>query len=160
MSADTARYLQLLEERLALLGSLTTALAAARTDIVSLDINGLEARIAEQERLCAEIRSLDTQLDRVQRQCAAHIHVQPAALVPSQPPPTIGSASHSDFIRCRETLDRLNRVQATVKLLNAEHQALLRRSRRTVSALLHSYHSFSLTYSNPADNRASAAEGF
>jgi hypothetical protein len=152
MSAETARYLELLEERLALLGSLAAALTAARTDIVSLDINGLEARIAEQERLCIEVRSLDAQLDRVQRQCAAHFMGQSA--------PTPGRSLDTDLIRRRETLDRLNRVQATVKQLNAEHQALLRRSRRTVSALLHSYHSFSSTYSNPADPRPSAAESF
>ena len=151
MSAETTRYLELLEERLALLGSLAAALTAARTDIVSLDINGLEARISEQERLCMEIRSLDTQLDRVQRQCVTHIGAASR--------PAAGQASDADSTRRRETLDRLTRVQASVKQLNDEHQALLRRSRRTVSALLNSYHSFALTYSNPSDPRASAGEG-
>jgi FlgN protein len=143
VSAETARYLELLEERLALLGSLATALTAARLDIVSLDIDGLEARISEQDRLCTEIRALDLQLDRVQQQCTAHLG--PASLQAAGAPPDPA------FVRCRETLDRLTRVQATVKQLNNEHQALLRRSRRTVNALLNSYHSFAITYSNPVE---------
>ncbi len=151
MSAETTRYLELLEERLALLGSLATALTAARTDIVSLDINGLESRIAEQEKLCTQIRSLNTQLDRVQRQCVKNIATSSDS--------DIGPSMDADSTRRRETLDRLSRVQASVKQLNEEHQALLRRSRLTVSALLNSYHSFALTYSNPSDPRTSAGEG-
>ena len=150
MSAETTRYLELLENRLALLGSLATALTAARLDIVSLDINGLEARITEQERLCTEIRSLDVQLDRVQRQYVTHATIAPAQ--------SASSPADSDATRRRETLDRLARVQASVKQLNQEHQALLRRSRRTVSALLNSYHSFALTYSNPSDERVAVGE--
>jgi hypothetical protein len=142
VSAETARYLELLEERLALLGSLASALTAARLDIVSLDIDGLEARISEQDRLCAEIRSLDLQLDRVQLQCRTHLGVASPQRNSVSPDPAAA--------RQRETLDRLIRVQASVKRLNNEHQALLRRSRRTVSALLNSYHSFAITYSNPA----------
>ena len=65
----------------------------------------------------------------------------------------------ADSIRCRETLNRLARVQANVMQLNDEHQALLRRSRRTVSALLNSYHSFAMTYSNPSTQSASTGEG-
>ena len=151
MSAETTRYLELLEERLALLGSLATALTAARLDIVSLDIDGLEARISEQDHLCAEIRSLDVQLDRVQLQCSAHL-----GLASPQVPE---AASDPAFIRRRETLDRLTRVQASVKQLNNEHQALLRRSRRTVNVLLNSYHSFAMTYSNPVDEHAIVGEG-
>ena len=151
MSAETTRYLELLEERLALLGSLATALTAARLDIVSLDIDGLEARISEQDRLCAGIRSLDAQLDRVQLQCSAHLGLTSPQIreAPSDPA----------FIRRRETLDRLTRVQASVKQLNNEHQALLRRSRRTVNVLLNSYHSFAMTYSNPVDEHAIVGEG-
>jgi uncharacterized caspase-like protein len=150
MRSETTRYLELLEQRLALLGSLASALTAARADIVSLDISGLESRIVEQERLCVEIRSLDAQLDRVQRQCANYIGAAPA-----QAPR--GSVD-ADTIRRRETINRLNRAQAAVKKLNDEHRALLRRSRRTVSALLNSYHSFAMTYANPGVSSASAGE--
>jgi hypothetical protein len=151
VSVETTRYLELLEERLALLGSLATALAAARTDIVSLDIDGLEGRIADQEKLCTEIRALDIQLDCIQRQCMTHI-----AGASRQ---TNGSTLDSEVTRRRETLGRLAQAQARVQKLNNEHQALLRRSRRTVSALLNSYHSFALTYSNPSQELAIAGKG-
>ncbi|MGB2592274.1 MAG: flagellar export chaperone FlgN [Candidatus Acidiferrum sp.] len=150
MSADTARFLELLEDRLALLGSLAEALTAARLDVMSLDIDGLEARIGEQERLCREIRSLDVQLDRVQRQCGEHVAGRAAG--------GRDAAGDSETVRRRETLERLMRVQANVKQLNQEHQALLRRSRRTVNALLNSYHTFAMTYSNPSDERVAAGE--
>jgi hypothetical protein len=150
MSADSTRFLELLEQRLALLGSLAAALTAARTDIVSLDITGLEARIAKQEELCTQIRSLDSQLDRVQLQCATHMN--PFSIHPA------GSTADPAAVRCRETIDRLSRVQATVKQLNRQHQSLLRRSRRTVSALLNSYHSFAMTYSNPSNEQVAAGE--
>jgi hypothetical protein len=58
----------------------------------------------------------------------------------------------------RATLDRLHTAQVRVKQQNEAHQVLLRRSRRTVSALLNSYHSFALTYSDPSSRRASAGE--
>jgi len=144
MSADHTRYLDLLERRLALLGSLASALTAARTDIVALDIAGLESRIADQDKLCAEIRSLDAHLDRVQQQCATH------AVAPAP-------ASDPDSLRCREILARLSQAQATVRRLNDEHRALLRRSRRTVHALLNSYHSFAMTYANPSDSRTTSS---
>jgi hypothetical protein len=150
VSAETTRYLELLEQRIALLGSLADALMAARADVVSLDLDGLEARIADQERLCGEIRSLDAHIDRVQRQCAAHLAVGPAES-------TTVAADHGNP-RLRETLDRLNEAQAGVKQLNDTHQVLLRRSRRTVGALLNSYHSFATTYSDPSSARATEGE--
>jgi len=146
MSSDTTRFLDLLERRLALLSSLAAALTAARTDIVSLDVSGLEARLADQEKLCTEIRALDTHIDRIQRQCTTH------AIPPA-------SQSSPDALRCREILARLAATQAAVQQLNQQHRALLRRSRRTVHALLNSYHSFAMTYANPADPRASRAAG-
>lgn len=152
MSAETTRFLELLENRLALLGSLAEALSAARLDVVSLDITGLEGRIGDQERLCREIRTLDGELDRVQKQCGAHIKAD------SNGASANASAENSEARRCRETLERLTRVQTKVKQLNQEHKALLRRSRRTVNALLNSYHTFAMTYANPADERVAVGE--
>ena len=45
MSADATRYLDLLEQRIALLGSLADALVSAGASISAFDIDGLEARI-------------------------------------------------------------------------------------------------------------------
>jgi hypothetical protein len=150
VTSETTRYLELLEQRIALLGSLAESLVAARTDVVSLDINGLESRITSQERLCSDIRSLDAQIDRLQRQCAAQLGV------PSEKILTPGA--HSDGQRMREILSRLQAAQTSVKQLNDAHQALLRRSRRTVGALINSLHSFAMTYSDPSAVRESAGE--
>lgn len=152
MSTESARFLELLECRLALLGSLAEALSAARLDVVSLDITGLEERVREQERLCREIRTLDSELDRVQKQCGARVAAG------SNRASAGGDAETPEAQRCRETIERLARVQSKVKQLNQEHQALLRRSRRTVNALLNSYHSFAMTYANPAEERVAVGE--
>ena len=150
MTTDTTRFLELLEQRIALLGSLADSLVAARTDVVSLDINGLESRIAHQEHLCNDIRSLDGQLDRVQRQCAAQL------ALPSEN--ILASGASSGGQRMREILTRLQAAQSSVQQLNDAHQLLLRRSRRTVSALLNSMHSFAMIYSDPSAVREPAGE--
>jgi hypothetical protein len=150
VTAETQRYLELLEQRIALLSSLAESLSAASTGLVSFDLDSLESRIAEQERLCTDIGALDGQIDRVQRQCAAHLataHNQDSRTAPDP-----------DTRRLRETAGRLSKVQSTVKQLNDAHQILLRRSRRTVGALLNSYHSFAMTYSDPSAVRVTAGE--
>jgi hypothetical protein len=150
VSAETAHYLELLDRRILLLGSLSDALLAARADVVSLDLDGLESRIADQQHLCDEIRSLDADIDHVQHQCAAHLGVGLDKSAPDTP--------NHDNRGLPETLDRLQKAQLRVQQLNDAHQILLRRSRRTVGALLNSYHSFALTYSDPSSVRAPAGE--
>jgi hypothetical protein len=152
VNAETTLYLELLEQRIVLLGSLSQAFLAARTDVVSFDLDGLETCIADQERLCVEIRSLDVSVDRLRFQCAARLSVSPDKSATETP--------DHDNRPLRETLDRLHTAQVRVKQQNDAHQILLQRSRRTVSALLNSYHSFALTYSNPSSGRASAGESF
>jgi hypothetical protein len=152
MNTEMSQYLVLLEQRITLLGSLANSLAAARTGIVALDINGLEQRIQEQQKVCVNIQALDAQIDRIQRDCAANMGLTApsTALVP---------ILESGSLRLRETLARLDQVQSMVKKLNTEHQLLLRRSRRTVCALLNSYHSFALTYSEPGAPRSTSVGG-
>lgn len=151
MGAETQNLLALLERRIALLGSLAEALSAASSSTVAFDIDGLEARIAEQERLCNEIRSLDSQLDAMQRHCAGQAVLN--GISTSVAPAVSGSAD------LQSAAVRLKQVQTRVKELNDAHQALLRRSRRTVSALLRSYHRFaSGTYSNPSAPRPAIGE--
>jgi outer membrane murein-binding lipoprotein Lpp len=152
MNTETSQYLALLEQRITLLASLANSLAAARTGIVALDINGLEERIQEQEKLCVNIQTLDAQIDRIQTDCATNMGLTAATAALT---PILDSGS----VRLRETLARLNQVQSVVKKLNAEHQLLLRRSRRTVCALLNSYHSFALTYSEPGAPRSTNVGG-
>jgi hypothetical protein len=150
MTTDAQRYLELLEQRIALLGSLAESLLAAGTGLVSFDLDSLESRISEQERLCTDIQALDGQIDRVQQQCAAHLAVAPNNASRAVPGP--------DTRLLRETAGRLSKIQSTVKQLNDAHLVLLRRSRRTASALLNSYHSFATTYSDPSASRVAVGE--
>jgi hypothetical protein len=152
VTTESQHFLDLLEQRVALLTSLAESLSAASSSLVSFDIDSLESRIAQQERLCTDIRALDTQIDRVQRQCATQLG---ASATPSA---VSNSAPDAGTLRLRETSARLTKIQSTVKQLNDAHRILLRRSRRTVSALLNSYHSFAPTYSDPASPRVSIGE--
>ena len=150
MSADTTRYLDLLEQRIVLLGSLANALVSAGASISAFDIDGLEARIATQQQLCAEISALDSQIDVVQRHCAEQV-VSPSTN-------KISPATTPENSPMRQTLARLQAVQSSVKQLNEAHKILLQRSRRTVGALLNSYHTFAVTYADPAAPRAAIGE--
>ena len=153
MNAEITRYLDLLEQRILLLRSLSDALVAARTDIVSFDLDGLEARITDQGRLCGQIHSLDAHIDRLQLQCSIGLAASPEYRALQMPTPPM-----SDDRRLQETLGRLHETQARVKQLNDAHQVLLRRSRRTIGALLNSYHSFALTYPDPSSPCMPAGE--
>ena len=148
MTAETQNLLDLFERRIALLNSLAEALSGASASAVAFDIDGLESRIAQQESLCDEIRSLDAGLDRMQNRCARQASLGAASV--SIP------ASAAAANELQRAASRLREAQARVKVLNESHQALLRRSRRTVNALLRSYHTFAMdVYSNPASGFAS-----
>jgi hypothetical protein len=86
----------------------------------------------------------------MQQKCATHLNASSGA--------GISPAGGPDGSPLGETLARLRAVQTTVKQLNDAHQVLLLRSRRTVGALLNSYHSFAMTYSDPASARTSIGE--
>jgi hypothetical protein len=149
VNAEKQQYLGLLERRIELLGALAEALKASTADVVSLDIDSLESRIILQQQLCVEIHALGPQLDRVQRQCATYLQASGAGRK--------DAAGSGEDARISESIQRLRDVQASVKTLNSTHQALLRRSRRTVGALLNSYHTFAMTYADPG--RAAVGEG-
>jgi peptidoglycan hydrolase CwlO-like protein len=144
--AEIAGYLNFLEQRIALLGSLSDALVAARAAIVSFDVDDLEARIADQNLLCGKIRSLDQHIE--QFECATFSSENAYG--------SVTQTHNEDDPALLAALDRLKQAQARVKQLNDAHQVLLRRSRRTVSALLTSYHSFALTYADPSSVREPA----
>src|SRR3977135_3149810 len=104
MSADTTRYLDLLEQRIVLLGSLANALVSAGASISAFDIDGLEARIATQQQLCAEISALDSQIDAVQRHCAERVVLPRANDIRLTGPPEDSAL--------RQTLKRLQAIQS------------------------------------------------
>jgi len=150
MNAGATRYLDLLEQRIALLGSLADALVSAGASISAFDIDGLEARIVTQQQLCAEISALDSRIDAVQRHCAEQV-----ALPRANDIRLTGPTEDSPL---RQTMERLQAIQSSVNQLNEAHKILLQRSRRTVGALLNTYHTFAMTYADPAAPRAAIGE--
>ena len=139
-NTDTQRYLDLLEQRIAVLGSLAEALTAARQDMVCLDVNGLEARIAQQQDLCWQVCALDIQLDELQTQCANRLAASGT--------PTCGDNQELGRLLA-QTRGLMKTAQGRLKALNTSHQALLHRCRRTTRALLNSYATFADTYGDP-----------
>jgi hypothetical protein len=138
MSKENATHLELLEQRIELLNSLSATLLAVRTAMTSFDIDSLESRIAQQQAICAEIRKLDEQTKRVQHQCAVHPGLRG------------GEETIANSPELEATVLRLHHAQDTVKQLNSAHQALVRRSHRTVTALLNSLHTFEGNYRKAA----------
>ena len=148
MTPDNKPYLKLLERRLDLLGSLAMALRECRGDFIAMDLGAMERRIAEQEQLCARIRSLDSEISNMQARCSA------SASAPRSADPASRSSSaegNSDTDRqIRATMGRISAAQLELKRANDAHQAMLRRSRRTVQVLLNIFNSLSPTYAAPA----------
>jgi len=135
VTTESTRLLRLLERRLDLLGTLTVTLQESRNDFVAMDLSGMVRRVAEQEQLCARIRSLDSEISSVQAQCAGRAGL-----------PDIDVKNGEQI---RVMLARISAAQLELKRANDAHQAMLRRSRRTVQVLLNVFNSFAPTYSAP-----------
>jgi predicted nuclease with TOPRIM domain len=150
MNNEIQRYLALLDQRIALLETLAKSLVDARQDVVGLDVSGLEARIAEQERLCKQVGTLDGQLTGFAK--------QGLGTLPSEGAQHWQGKMENVGIRERlaEIRAKMQAAQNRVKELNATHQLLLQRCRRTAGALLNMYAKFEVTYAKPAAPRIAA----
>ncbi len=147
MTSESTRYLKLLERRLDLLGALSDTLAKSRTDFVSMDLGAMERRIAEQEQFCKQIRSLDADITNAQVRCAQSAGLRPCTDAISWSPASGGDVRQDEQIQI--TLGRIAAAQVELKRINDSHQAMLRRSKRTVQVLLNLFNSFAPTYSAP-----------
>lgn len=117
MKDDTSTICGLLGERLRLLDSLAVELRACSNAMVALDLDGIHHRVAQQEQICQQIRSVDREIGVLQQRWSAGEKEQalPAA---------------------KDLLGRISCAQAEVRRLNSAHAALLRRSRRTLRAMM------------------------
>jgi len=152
MSSQAQQIVELLEQRLAAMNEVAQSLANAGAAIAACDIDGLEARILDQEALCQKIRNLDTQLEAMQaRQALRNSNTSPNSVLCSP------DGKGQDELQA--TMAHLQEVHLRVKVLNANHAELLRRSRRTVNALTQAYQIFSAgTYRDPATRTVSPGE--
>ena len=148
MNKESTQYLGLLERRLGLLDHLSRALADSRSDFISLDMEAVHKRISDQEQFCKQIQSLDAEITRAQVRCAEASRAKPRANAIFWPGSPNEDAATSE--RIRTTMERVAAAQSELRRLNDAHQAMLRRSRRTVNALLNLFQSYAPTYSEPA----------
>jgi hypothetical protein len=142
--------LGLLERRLTLLDSLSKTLAESRNQFISMDLEAIGARIAEQEQICAQIRSLDAEITSAQVRCAERAGVRPCRDAIAWLDLGDGDGDGGQNEQIRLTLRRVAEAQTKLKRLNDAHQAMLRRSRRTVNVLLNLFNSYAPTYGAPA----------
>jgi FlgN protein len=124
---DTSTICDLLGERLKLLDSLAVELRACGDAMVALDLDGIHHRVAQQEQVCRQIRSVDRDIELLQQRWSAGEREQslPAA---------------------KDLLTRISSAQSEVRRLNTAHSALLRRSRRTLRAMMNFVNFYGGTY--------------
>lgn len=152
MKSESQRYLGLLEQRLSLLESLSKTLAASRGDFIAMDLEAMQSRIQEQERFCAEIRTLDNHITSAQVRCANAAGVLPRAneiFWPDTVPSDTGIGE-----QIQGAMQRVAAAQVELKRLNDAHQAMLRRTRRTVGVLLNFFHAHAPSYAVPPSPQA------
>jgi hypothetical protein len=152
LKSESQRYLGLLEQRLSLLEALSKTLAASRADFVAMDLESIQARIQEQERFCTEIRALDNHITNAQVRCATAAGLPPRANEIFWPD-TLNSDARIDE-RIRGAMQRVAVAQTELKRLNDAHQAMLRRTRRTVGVLLNFFHAHGPSYAVPPSVQA------
>jgi hypothetical protein len=148
VKSESARYVELLERRLTLLGSLIQTLEEWRQAFIGFDLQKAEQRIAEEEQLCRLIQTLDAEIANLQARRAERAGLTPRTGELGWP----WGSETGGGLRER-ALAALNRMAAThneLRRLNDLNQAILRRSRQTVNALRNLFISYSPTYASPA----------
>jgi hypothetical protein len=144
--AESKQYLALLEKRLLLLEALSSKLTAARADFIALDLDSIHTGLREQERICVQIRVLDSDISRTQLRYSKLVGL-PARQNEISWPADTADSENAVANKIHGTMLRLAAAQAQLKRVNDTHQCLLRRSRRSVQALLNLFQSYAPEYS-------------
>ena len=144
--SEAARYLYLIERRLALVRELRDVLVKSREAIVAMNLEETDRRTAEQERLCAQIRAVDANLAAAQAQRAQ----QPGRAKQLGLSWVSSQADDPAIVtKIREAMAALGELQIEVRKINAVNRSLIRRSSRTLNALVNFVNRFAPTYSDP-----------
>ncbi len=149
MRSDIETYVALLERRLSLLHLLAQQFVDCRKDFISMDLDGMYARIAEQEELCRQIQALHPAIDLLQQTCMKHLGLE-------QPDGANAAENAAWADRLRRVMQELKEAQGEIGRLNQIHAAYLRRSRRTIHVLMNSLGLSAVTYA-PAMESAGVA---
>jgi hypothetical protein len=147
VKSESARYVELLERRLTLLGALIQTLEEWRKAFIGFDLQKAEQRIAEEEQLCRIIQALDAEIANLQARRAERAGLALRAGELGWPWGSEAGAGLREH-----ALAALNRMAAAhneLRRINDINQAILRRSRQTVNALRNLFISYEPTYASP-----------
>jgi len=142
MNTTSMRILELLLERIRLMEMLSDSLDAAGLFIASNKIDALEIRIAEQQRLCTLLEATHQEFRSLLR--------QENAATSLDMPDSCQSSLPCGERDLREIVARLRLAENRLRASNASQSARVRRSRKTVTALLNAMQTFQGTYQNSA----------
>jgi hypothetical protein len=104
-----------------------------------MDLDGMYARIAEQEDLCRGIQALQPAIDSLQQTCVKQLGL-------GQPDHGSTPENAAWAGRLRGVMQQLGEAQSEIGRLNQIHAAYLRRSRRTIHVLMNSLGMCAVTY--------------
>jgi hypothetical protein len=152
MTAEIDQYLSLLDRRLSLLRELAEQLVSCRKEFVSMDLEGMYGRIAQQEDICRKIQSLQPGMNLLQQTCARQLNLKKL-----DDPRTPEEAARAN--RLREVMSDLRHTQNEVSRLNQIHAAYLRRCGRTVNMLMNFLANYAFTYARPSGPASPAQPG-
>ena len=142
MSFEIDKHVELLELRLFLLRALAEQLKDCRKDFITMDLERMYSRIAEQENLCRQIQSLHPAVDSLDRSRARQTESDEVAWAD----------------RLRRVMQEIGDAQTEVARLNQIHAAFLRRSSRTVQMLMNFVGNYAITYAPPVSSAPPIAE--
>ncbi len=133
MEREIDRYLNLLEMRLDTLRRLAVQLRESQDAYTAMDLDRINYYINYQENLCNQIRSFDTQIRDLHKNLCDALHMELGA-GPEQT--LMSSLDESSQRRLKVVTQGLANIQADVKRLNRVQAELLKRSKRSINALI------------------------
>jgi len=133
MEREIDRYLNLLERRLDTLRQLATQLKASQEAYTAMDLDRITYYINYQENLCSEIRSFDDQIRQLHKSLCDALHQE---LDLAAPDSLMAHLDERAQRRLKVVTQGLANIQADVKRLNRIQAELLKRSRRSINALI------------------------
>ena len=129
MNSGKKSYQELLEREISLLNALSDSLIAAKDAIVSFKVQDLEETIGAQKLLSGQIAANNAEMRRTY---------------------PLAAMQDREQISIRALQARWQESRSRLQKLNFEHQVLLLRTRRTISAILNGFRSFEGNYAAEA----------
>src|SRR5262249_19332183 len=143
MKFGSARHMELVERRIELLRSLLREEEEWRRAYLAMNLEAAERHSADEEAICYQIRAIDAELNASPSNLAKPSPVAAKASV-GKPPRTAENAVSFEQ-KLRLFAQQMASLQLELQRSNQLKQAILRRSKRTISALRNLFDSHAAT---------------